>query len=198
MRRSIPRRFGQPAQAGFSRTGSYRKRGSDRERSGQESHPRNSLISRISGAPTIHDILNDWGCARPGQEGTSPPGAFLLRAPPRDGIPSFRGSSAVEQPAVNRLVVGSNPTRGAICCRARASRACAPPSSPRPVLRCSEGRNRAPAPTNALRLLADNHIHGTRRRTLSSIEPSRVARARRVSRALLAISRNIRSTRLQR
>jgi hypothetical protein len=25
----------------------------------------------------------------------------------------FRGSSAVEQPAVNRLVVGSNPTRGA-------------------------------------------------------------------------------------
>ena len=26
----------------------------------------------------------------------------------------FRGSSAVEQPAVNRLVVGSNPTRGAI------------------------------------------------------------------------------------
>jgi NTP pyrophosphatase (non-canonical NTP hydrolase) len=27
----------------------------------------------------------------------------------------FRGSSAVEQPAVNRLVVGSNPTRGANC-----------------------------------------------------------------------------------
>jgi hypothetical protein len=26
----------------------------------------------------------------------------------------FRGSSVVEQPAVNRLVVGSNPTRGAI------------------------------------------------------------------------------------
>ncbi len=25
----------------------------------------------------------------------------------------FRGSSVVEQPAVNRLVVGSNPTRGA-------------------------------------------------------------------------------------
>jgi hypothetical protein len=28
----------------------------------------------------------------------------------------FRGSSVVEQPAVNRLVVGSNPTRGAIPC----------------------------------------------------------------------------------
>ena len=27
---------------------------------------------------------------------------------------SIRGSSVVEQPAVNRLVVGSNPTRGAI------------------------------------------------------------------------------------
>src|SRR5712671_2620903 len=29
----------------------------------------------------------------------------------------FRGSSVVEQPAVNRLVVGSNPTRGAISTR---------------------------------------------------------------------------------
>src|SRR5205085_2906577 len=29
----------------------------------------------------------------------------------------FRGSSVVEQPAVNRLVVGSNPTRGAIYTR---------------------------------------------------------------------------------
>jgi hypothetical protein len=32
---------------------------------------------------------------------------------PREGHTVFRGSSAVEQPAVNRLVVGSNPTRGA-------------------------------------------------------------------------------------
>ena len=31
----------------------------------------------------------------------------------RPGNTAFRGSSAVEQPAVNRLVVGSNPTRGA-------------------------------------------------------------------------------------
>ena len=31
----------------------------------------------------------------------------------------FRGSSVVEQPAVNRLVVGSNPTRGAISSSAR-------------------------------------------------------------------------------
>ena len=30
-----------------------------------------------------------------------------------DALWLFRGSSAVEQPAVNRLVVGSNPTRGA-------------------------------------------------------------------------------------
>jgi hypothetical protein len=50
-----------------------------------------------------------------GEEGASPHQGFLLRAPPRDGVRLFRGSSAVEQPAVNRLVVGSNPTRGAIC-----------------------------------------------------------------------------------
>src|SRR5207249_598391 len=31
----------------------------------------------------------------------------------------FRGSSAVEQPAVNRLVAGSNPARGANKCLAR-------------------------------------------------------------------------------
>src|ERR1700744_5116957 len=30
-----------------------------------------------------------------------------------DSAPLIRGSSVVEQPAVNRLVVGSNPTRGA-------------------------------------------------------------------------------------
>ena len=34
------------------------------------------------------------------------------RSPPSQRL--FLGSSAVEQPAVNRLVVGSNPTRGAI------------------------------------------------------------------------------------
>jgi hypothetical protein len=187
MRGSIPPSFGPHARAGFSRTGNCRE-------SPRMMRSRGNPRKRIS-EPSRYRL---GVCARANQERTSPRGAFLLIAPPRDGIPSFRGSSAVEQPAVNRLVVGSNPTRGAICCRARASRACAPPSSPRPVLRCSEERNRAPAPTNALRLLADNHIHGTRRRTLSSIEPSRVARARRVSRALLAISRNIRSTRLQR
>ena len=35
-------------------------------------------------------------------------------SPAQDGLQLIRGSSAVEQPAVNRLVVGSNPTRGAI------------------------------------------------------------------------------------
>ena len=35
-------------------------------------------------------------------------------SPAQDGLRLIRGSSAVEQPAVNRLVVGSNPTRGAI------------------------------------------------------------------------------------
>lgn len=33
--------------------------------------------------------------------------------PPSSSVPLFRGSSVVEQPTVNRLVVGSNPTRGA-------------------------------------------------------------------------------------
>ena len=38
--------------------------------------------------------------------------AFVIRSrPPYDGM--FPGSSVVEQPAVNRLVAGSNPTRGA-------------------------------------------------------------------------------------
>jgi hypothetical protein len=31
----------------------------------------------------------------------------------REPLPLFPGSSAVEQPAVNRLVAGSNPARGA-------------------------------------------------------------------------------------
>ena len=38
--------------------------------------------------------------------------AFVIAICPLDGG-IFRGSSVVEQPAVNRLVVGSNPTRGA-------------------------------------------------------------------------------------
>jgi hypothetical protein len=38
-------------------------------------------------------------------------GAALLEARPRERV--FPGSSAVEQPAVNRLVAGSNPARGA-------------------------------------------------------------------------------------
>ena len=37
--------------------------------------------------------------------------AFVIRGPVR--LPPFPGSSAVEQPAVNRLVAGSNPARGA-------------------------------------------------------------------------------------
>ena len=41
-----------------------------------------------------------------------------------DGL--FRGSSAVEQPAVNRLVAGSNPARGAISSKSRVARACRP------------------------------------------------------------------------
>lgn len=41
-----------------------------------------------------------------------------------DGL--FRGSSAVEQPAVNRLVAGSNPARGAISSKSRVARACHP------------------------------------------------------------------------
>src|SRR5262245_60207560 len=38
---------------------------------------------------------------------------LLMRQLQLDDVRLFRGSSAVEQPAVNRLVVGSNPTRGA-------------------------------------------------------------------------------------
>ena len=43
----------------------------------------------------------------------SRPGSLVRRSPRRDVTTAFRGSSVVEQPAVNRLVVGSNPTRGA-------------------------------------------------------------------------------------
>src|SRR5262245_40287444 len=42
------------------------------------------------------------------------PSRRLVRRHPEPlDVRLFRGSSAVEQPAVNRLVVGSNPTRGA-------------------------------------------------------------------------------------
>jgi glycine/serine hydroxymethyltransferase len=40
-------------------------------------------------------------------------GSALLYALARERAASFPGSSAVEQPAVNRLVAGSNPARGA-------------------------------------------------------------------------------------
>jgi hypothetical protein len=36
-----------------------------------------------------------------------------MRSHLREPLPLFPGSSAVEQPAVNRLVAGSNPARGA-------------------------------------------------------------------------------------
>ena len=39
----------------------------------------------------------------------SRPGSLVRRSPRRDVTTAFRGSSVVEQPAVNRLVVGSNP-----------------------------------------------------------------------------------------
>src|SRR3954467_8316774 len=42
------------------------------------------------------------------------PGGFVIRSPARKHcFALFLGSSVVEQPAVNRLVAGSNPARGA-------------------------------------------------------------------------------------
>ena len=46
-------------------------------------------------------------------EGLARPPAVAKRRCAFDARWLFRGSSVVEQPAVNRLVVGSNPTRGA-------------------------------------------------------------------------------------
>jgi hypothetical protein len=74
----------------------------------------------------------------------------LLRGTALTDTRLFRGSSAVEQPAVNRLVVGSNPTRGASAFCANISirlgkrrRACSPPC-PRATRLRSTGLMRAP------------------------------------------------------
>src|SRR5690349_19904841 len=50
------------------------------------------------------------------KSGTFPPAPNLIetRSSPPGEHAMILGSSVVEQPAVNRLVVGSNPTRGAI------------------------------------------------------------------------------------
>ena len=57
--------------------------------------------SKIAEAPSACGRRSDRG------QGCAPTTPCCMAAP------AFRGSSVVEQPAVNRLVVGSNPTRGA-------------------------------------------------------------------------------------
>ena len=56
-----------------------------------------------------------------GERGSLSLAVFLLETVLRFAVQLFRGSSAVEQPAVNRLVVGSNPTRGAKIIRSKSA-----------------------------------------------------------------------------
>ena len=74
-----------------------------------------------SGAPSIAEAVADGnGAGAAGVEGRARQAGAGLRRLSRVlyALVTIRGSSVVEQPAVNRLVVGSNPTRGAIAPRA--------------------------------------------------------------------------------
>src|SRR5690606_9542979 len=64
------------------------------------------LDTRVFGAVDADDVQSRYFPLRDADRR-----CYSARLPERN---LFRGSSVVEQPTVNRLVVGSNPTRGAI------------------------------------------------------------------------------------
>ena len=74
-------------------------------------------ISPVPSPAAAHDLAREQAGADR-RRGVTRLAAFkagpaLLYALAREQVRSFPGSSAVEQPAVNRLVAGSNPARGA-------------------------------------------------------------------------------------